>query len=308
MKTHQPVFSCRFLEDICDDKSKKTGNKYRKKDGGCELVGCGKGKILDRKTGKCINMAREGYDDHGVNKMKKYIKIFNETGKTLDPKILDKYLKDNRYNVDKKFIPALAKLLMDEDLGMDDIMDTSRGNYGYGQIISFGRNGPDWWFVTDKDADKAVEEDIKNTIDDVGLESFNYWEDFIDKKKAENYFRKVYTEWDESYADDIENESAWQGDYENRLEQEMADWGAKNKNDFVKKLVDDKIKEGNGGFDHYKDNFGEEEANKLLIDEDLIDIPSYIKFAIRTDGRGNFLSPVDGEEHEYKGVCYYRTN
>ena len=63
--------------------------------------------------------------------------------------------------------------------------------------------------------------------------------------------------------------------------------------DFVKDMTQGMIDEGNGGYDHYKDNFGEDEARKLIIKHNLIDIDNASEEAIKVDGIPHFLAGYD---------------
>jgi hypothetical protein len=138
---------------------------------------------------------------------------------------------------------------------------------------------------------------------------------------AENFFTEVYDEWNEGYVNDIESENS--DKYENRLIEEMVDNGIVSdeevkegnfnaedyKQDFVNLMTKNQIEEGNGGLQHYIDNFGDEEAFKLVLDNNLIDIQSASENAVYTDGIAHFLSSYDGEQIDLSnGHVAYRTN
>ena len=89
----------------------------------------------------------------------------------------------------------------------------------------------------------------------------------------------------------------------------MADWDADDVDEFVEMMVDNKIDEGQGGYEYYKSEFGKEEADKLLIDNNLIDIDAYAKWAVDTDGVAHFLAGYDGNEIDLAhNAQAYRTN
>lgn len=50
------------------------------------------------------------------------------------------------------------------------------------------------------------------------------------------------------------------------------------------------------------------EGANALVKALIFDIDTFIEDAIDTDGRGNFLSSYDGEEHEIGNFYIYRTN
>lgn len=147
--------------------------------------------------------------------------------------------------------------------------------------------------------------------------------DFIDKEKAESFFREMYNEWDTAYATDIMVEDGQ--DYENRLVDEMVERGlmsteeaesdeaseiAENRiEQFAESRTDEAIEEGNYGFDYYKSNFGDEEAADMLKNNQLIDFDSASEDAVRVDGVAHFLSGYDGVQIDLPSdAVAYRTN
>jgi hypothetical protein len=141
--------------------------------------------------------------------------------------------------------------------------------------------------------------------------------------EAGNYLRNVYDEWNMGYATDIMTED--DDKYPNRLIAEMVQWGIMDSDeakgsdaeeiandrmeDFVNALTDDQINQGNDGFDYYIDNFGEEEAFKMALENNLIDIEGASEDAVSVDGVAHFISSYDGEEILLDGGSYaYRIN
>jgi len=143
----------------------------------------------------------------------------------------------------------------------------------------------------------------------------------IDQDAAEEFFRQVYTEWDESYAYDIQNEASNEG-YDSRLTDELVQWGIVTEDealeegfdptdhidDFVEKTVDEKIEEGSGGYDHYEFNFGKEDAQRLLVEHNLLDLDEAAQDAVDVDGVAHFLAHYDGNEVEVVNTYWYRQN
>jgi hypothetical protein len=110
------------------------------------------------------------------------------------------------------------------------------------------------------------------------------------------------------YATDIMTED--DSRYGNRLIAEMVEWGimdsdeAKSSDaeetanerieDFVQALTEDQINQGNEGLTYYIDNFGKEDAMKIVVENNLIDMDSASQDAVDVDGIGHFLSSYDG--------------
>ena len=76
--------------------------------------------------------------------------------------------------------------------------------------------------------------------------------------------------------------------------------------EFVSDMVDDKINEGKGGYDHYAFNFGDESAADVAKNNGLIDLDAAAEHAVNVDGVAHTLSRYDGEEHESNGTYWYR--
>jgi hypothetical protein len=177
----------------------------------------------------------------------------------------------------------------------------------------FEADGGGYLVLLDDESTRATEEHILSLIDEMGIGVFNpeFAMSYIDTDKVEEYFRQVYDEWNYSYADDIASESA-SGEFENRLEEEMAERGVSSRDDFVAQMTQDQIDEGRGGLDHFRSSMGDEEADRLIVEEGLVDIDKLIDAAIGLDGRGHFLASYDMDESAMKvnGETYfiYRTN
>ncbi len=209
------------------------------------------------------------------------------------------------HNLDDDEADIILDLLGEVDMGVDDIR-----NLDAGTSIDIEVGNQEYKIY--KDSSDAYDEAVRSvldTIDDVGLGDPVHWSQFVDDKKAEDFFRQVYSEWDSSYAYDIESEAANDDKYENRLEEEMAEWGADDVDEFAGMMTDSKIDEGEGGLSYYRDNFGDEAADKLIIDENLVDVQAYAKWAVDTDGVAHFLASYDGNMLDLAhGAEAYRTN
>lgn len=58
----------------------------------------------------------------------------------------------------------------------------------------------------------------------------------------------------------------------------------------------------------YKYQFGDEEFQRILIQENLVDIEELSKYCVDIDGVGHFIASYDGDEIEQNGYYIYRTN
>ena len=163
--------------------------------------------------------------------------------------------------------------------------------------------------------DQIREWELDSIEDTIGMLGSDYVSNYIDSDKAENWFREAYAEMDVSYAEDIKSEDSSEG-YANRLVDEMVDRnivsdekakedgfdGDEFQAEFVEAMVDEKINEGNGGYDYYVSNFGEEEANNIVAQNSLVDEEALVDEMVRSklDGMsGNFDWEFSGTEEYY---------
>lgn len=183
--------------------------------------------------------------------------------------------------------------------------------------------GKDTWLVcTNMEADNEAKDSIINTIDDIGISNFNInISDFIN----EGWFKDALEESYESYAQDIKIED--DDTYGNRLIQEMYEQNVITDDDFMsdkegninyKTLnidIDDKMEDfvnklvDNAGdaVEWYKHNFGEEEFNRTVKDNYLVDENKLAEYVVSMDGRGSILNRYDGSEYEetVNDIPYY---
>jgi len=59
---------------------------------------------------------------------------------------------------------------------------------------------------------------------------------------------------------------------------------------------------------YYISEFGDEEFNTVVKENNLIDVRAYAEFCVRTDGVSHALAGYDGNEYEVDGFYIYRTN
>lgn len=105
------------------------------------------------------------------------------------------------------------------------------------------------------------------------------------------------------YCDDIESEESSSDEYENRLEEEMAEAECETKEDYIEYLC------GNysDSFEWFNSNFGSAELNHVINNYNLLDIDKVIEYIKEEDGRG-ILASYDGVENEEEEYFIYRVN
>ena len=154
------------------------------------------------------------------------------------------------------------------------------------------------------DAENDAIEICKSIIEDCGLTENLIFEaereGMIDESWFEDFWREsneyhAYEEGIQYIATDEEMEQLENGD-----------------------ITEDEIRENyleglNSSIDgqwmsEYKFQFGEEEFQRVLIRENLIDIEELSKYCVDIDGVGHFIASYDGDETEHEGYYIYRTN
>ena len=60
--------------------------------------------------------------------------------------------------------------------------------------------------------------------------------------------------------------------------------------------------------EEYKFQFGEDEFQRVLLEHDLIDITALAKWCVDMDGVGHCIASYDGQEEEFNGFYFFRTN
>ncbi len=185
-------------------------------------------------------------------------------------------------------------------------------------------NGEKEWIIF-KDQEAAEEAAIAHVKYDLEEEPEIFNQDWllsqIDDKAAESTFREIYDDWNSGYAHDIMSED--DDEYTNRLASEMVSVGIISEEEgkdkkfdleskidlFVEHLTDDQINEGGGGYEHYRFNFGDDEAKKIIMDNNLIDIDAAAEDAVNTDGVAHFLDVYDGSGVDLQsGAVAFGTN
>ena len=197
-----------------------------------------------------------------------------------------------------KKIEALAKFLgietseIEEDINNYECFKTE--------------DGEEYMVLTDDESEEEFYNYESDLIEECGLYAFSDWardyiiENCLDVDWFENYFREDY----ESYASDIETESASSDEYANRLEEEMAEAECTDIEEFIDYLVDSISDDFVGNF---KFDFGEEMLTEVIMNNNLLNMDAVVDYIKETDGRG-IIASYDGVENEEGEYYIYRTN
>lgn len=161
-------------------------------------------------------------------------------------------------------------------------------------------DGNEYLVLTDEEADQEYHEYQMNLIDDMGLDSFSDWakDEILNHHTTSDYqvlFDEIQEESMSCYIDDLR--------HMNELEEEMEQAGCDNEEEFLEYLCDQE-----DSVDYFKFNFGNDEYNRIIIENNLIDWDSVIEWTKDLDGRG-IMASYDGIEMELENSLYaYRTN
>ena len=195
-------------------------------------------------------------------------------------------------------IEALAKLLQVE------VEDLTTSKY-YNRVFSNEEAG-EYIVLTKEEAYDTAEEDIRNSIEECGIESFSksYQEWILESCVDKDWFNEYVEEYYSNYINDIKDEESGYDEYETRLEEEMNDAGVETEEEFLDCLIED----AGNSIDWYIDCFGYEEFKSVCEECDLIDWDSVIEEVISEDGLAHSIATYDGKEYEVGEYFIYRLN
>ena len=177
---------------------------------------------------------------------------------------------------------------------------------GYTSNVFETSDGEEYLVVTDEEADDELYRYEENLIDELGLDAFSdlakdyIIENCVDTEWFENFYYEDY----ESYANDIETESASSDEYENRLEEEMAEAECTTIEEFVEYMVD-RIRDDLVG--QFEFDFGKDTLRDVISRYNLLDMDAVVDYIKEEDGRG-ILASYDGVENEEGEYFIYRIN
>lgn len=192
----------------------------------------------------------------------------------------------------------------------------------YGDQLEYRTEEGTFWVLDEDESRQATYDDIENTMDDLGLESFT--EEFrdwiIEHALDDEWFETACEESERSYAEAIQEEPDRQenGKYANRLVQECVENDLISDNDIVNgdyvgkedlvelltECIVENIRRDYSSFcEWYQKNLG---GVDYLIKHDIIsvDMDAIVDKCIELDGYGHFISSWDGDTIELDGGLY----
>lgn len=250
------------------------------------------------------------------------------------------------YQTEALFRHLKSSGVVDEDEGEDKYFIYPDYESGFAQhFIWFGSDlfESEWVVIREDKIYEAAYNSLKDTIDEVGYESFSawVWEDYLDRDEIKRWLYDSYSEmvWDDPESWGIEKQLSNEQQkmvetFESRMEklnyrlenEELTDDENTEIEDQISSIEDiiKDIKEDPKG--EYDEN-EIEEAIERLTDEVADDFPAYLKnhgfhssyilnfvdidevidYVIRSDGYGSILNRYDGSEDQEKveGTWFY---
>ena len=213
----------------------------------------------------------------------------------------------------------IIKALADHFGVSEDEIEVSSWGGNHNFIV----NDEEYWVGTYDEAYEEAVEMAKSNLDDLGLEALSpeyrdyAIKNFGDEDAVEDWMRESF----EYYIEDIEDES--DSEFENRLISEMYDTGILTDEDFeefegesyhktLKDSIDIEAKKeeylnklcDQDAIQWLFDNFGNEEASKMLVDNNAIDYDKIAEDCVDTDGIAHFVADYDGDEIELADNLY----
>ena len=170
---------------------------------------------------------------------------------------------------------------------------------------TFEVDGSEYLVLTEDEREEEFYNYQKNLIDDLGLESFSEWaQDYIiDNFVDDEWFMDAMRESFGDYISGLNEELADDEKFENRLEEELANYNCEDEEGLLDYYCS--LEEPTEWF---LSNFGQNEFNTIVKENDLINWNDVINWAAREDGYG-CLAAYDGEELELQDDLYaYRIN
>ena len=170
---------------------------------------------------------------------------------------------------------------------------------------TFEVDGAEYLVLSEDEREEEFYNYQKSLIEDMGLDAFSGWaQDYIiDNFVDDEWFIEAMREHFEYYISDIREELADDEKFENRLQEEMAEIGCEDEEDYLNYLCS--LEEP---IEWFLSNFSQNELNATVKEHNLINWEDVINWVAREDGY-NCLSSYDGIEMELEDNLYaYRIN
>lgn len=204
-----------------------------------------------------------------------------------------KHIKESISPDDKR--KALADHL---NVNVEDVVQTyDENNF---EVQSTGEE----YIVADYDTTyDLAEQDVINTIDDLGIDAFTpYFQEWImDYAVNEDWFKDALAESQRYYYEDMDEDEFIEVCKENDI--------SPDDDNAIDELVDIYLDGIDDYVDEFKSIYGDSEFSTAVKENDLIDLDKVVEEAIRVDGIAHFIARYDGEEIELSDDLFaYRTN
>ena len=205
----------------------------------------------------------------------------------------------NAENVENiELIGALKELEIIEDI--EDIQEIDAKN----NMIILDNNQEYLYFTNYEDVEATAVQYCVDIIQDCGLSDDLIFQaeiqGLIDKKWFADFWYEVHEQM--AYNDDI--------DYIAMYEEINALEAGEITEEEIRETYFNSLQSSINGqeMEEYKFQVGDQEFNKTILSNDLIDIDALAQYCVDVDGVGHFLSSYDGEELEYNNYYLYRVN
>ena len=205
----------------------------------------------------------------------------------------------NAENVENiELIGALKELEIIEDI--EDIQEIDTEN----NMIILDNNQEYLYFTNYDDAEATAVQYCVDIIQDCGLSDDLIFQaeiqGLIDKKWFADFWYEVHEQI--AYNDDI--------DYIATYEEINALEAGEITEEEIRETYFNSLQSSINGqeIEEYKFQFGDQEFNKIILSNDLIDIDALAQYCVDVDGVAHFLAAYNGEELEYNNYYLYRVN
>ena len=170
---------------------------------------------------------------------------------------------------------------------------------------TFEVDGAEYLVLSEDEREEEFYNYQESLIEDMGLDAFSGWaQDYIIENFVnDEWFMEAMREYFEYYISDINEEPADNEEFENRLQEEIFTVGCEDEEDYLNYLCDLE-----SPIEWFLSNFSQNEFNRTVKENDLIDWEDVINWVAREDGY-ECLAAYDGKELELQDDLYaYRIN
>ena len=181
-----------------------------------------------------------------------------------------------------------------KEMSINDLEEINDNIFTIDNVFTI--DNEEYYVLTDEEAQEMYEEMQKELIEEIGFYGFTEYAQkyIIDNCLNMEYFDYCLNEANMDYVDNM---------YEDELEEMFDTWKVTNKEDLIVELNN----QYKNGLEFFKEIYTDKEINKIINENNLMDIDKVIEYCKETDGRGHTISTYDGEENTIKvnNIDYY---